>query len=123
MTDSAFEAWYSEREGFSLRAERLTGPKDELQAAFEAGRAAAIERLMTPSQHMHLEGIRVMLQDMEADDDGERNPPSVLSIYTAMLRAAQTDTEPDIAAIVNKDRSALYSDFSDSPSLKGQERT
>ena len=45
MADSAFEAWYFEQEGFALRAERLTGPKDELQAAFEAGRAAAIEAI------------------------------------------------------------------------------
>ena len=44
MPDSAFEAWYGEVEGFALRAERLTGPKDELQAAFEAGVEAERER-------------------------------------------------------------------------------
>lgn len=44
MPDSAFDAWYNEIEGFALRAERLTGPKDELMAAFEAGRAAERER-------------------------------------------------------------------------------
>ena len=44
MADSAFEAWYGEVEGFALRAERLTGPKDELQAAFEAGVEAERER-------------------------------------------------------------------------------
>jgi hypothetical protein len=32
-----FDAWLNEREGFGIRAERLTGPKDELMAAFEAG--------------------------------------------------------------------------------------
>lgn len=37
MPDSAFDAWYNEIEGFALRAERLTGPRDELMAAFEAG--------------------------------------------------------------------------------------
>ena len=45
MPDSAFDAWYNEIEGFALRAERLTGPKDELQAAFEAGAAAASEAM------------------------------------------------------------------------------
>ena len=35
----AFENWYFEIEAFSLRAERLTSPIDELRAAFEAGRS------------------------------------------------------------------------------------
>ena len=41
---NAFDAWYGEVEGFAIRAERLTGPKDELQAAFEAGAIAERER-------------------------------------------------------------------------------
>lgn len=44
MPDSAFDAWYNEIEGFALRAERLTGPKAELMAAFEAGVEAERER-------------------------------------------------------------------------------
>ena len=44
MSDSAFDAWYNEIEGFALRAERLTGPKGELMAAFEAGVEAERER-------------------------------------------------------------------------------
>lgn len=44
MPDSAFDAWYNEIEGFALRAERLTAPKDELMAAFEAGAVAAWDR-------------------------------------------------------------------------------
>ena len=35
----SFEDWYQEIEGFSLRAERLNGPIEELRAAFEAGRS------------------------------------------------------------------------------------
>jgi len=61
MTDSAFEAWYSEREGFSLRAERLTGPKDELQAAFEAGVAAAMEAAKQPIETAPRDGTRVLV--------------------------------------------------------------
>lgn len=44
MTDSAFDAWYGEVEGYAVRAERLTAPKDELEAAFEAGVEAERER-------------------------------------------------------------------------------
>ena len=35
----SFEDWHQEIEGFSLRAERLNGPIEELRAAFEAGRS------------------------------------------------------------------------------------
>jgi hypothetical protein len=34
-----FEDWYEEIEGFSLRAERMVSPVEELRAAFEAGKA------------------------------------------------------------------------------------
>ena len=37
---ASFDDWYTEIIGVSLRAEQLTGPVDELRAAFEAGRAA-----------------------------------------------------------------------------------
>ena len=39
MSYQSFEDWYQEIEGFALRAERLTGPIEELRAAFEAGRS------------------------------------------------------------------------------------
>jgi hypothetical protein len=40
----AFEDWYLEAEGFSLRAERFQGDVAWLKAAFEAGRSLPIEQ-------------------------------------------------------------------------------
>lgn len=71
MPDSAFDAWYNEIEGFALRAERLTGPKDELMAAFEAGAEAERERAAKVA-----EGF-VCMECEIADDIAAaiRNPP------------------------------------------------
>ena len=35
---TSFDEWYQEIQSFSLRAEYMSGPVDELRAAFEAGR-------------------------------------------------------------------------------------
>lgn len=70
MPDSAFDAWYNEIEGFALRAERLTGPKDELMAAFEAGRAAAIEALMEAVAGKPDVGLTVVRIDTTPNADG-----------------------------------------------------
>ena len=78
MPDSAFDAWYNEIEGFALRAERLTGPKAELMAAFEAGRAAAIEALMEPTPEQRIAGAHA----------ADIRPSDAKNVLVAMLSEA-----------------------------------
>lgn len=37
---NTFEAWFTEQEGYAIRAERFVGDIDWLKAAFDAGRSA-----------------------------------------------------------------------------------
>lgn len=42
---ATFDDWYQEIQGFSLRAEYLSCPAEELRAAFDAGGAAEREKI------------------------------------------------------------------------------
>lgn len=44
MQEKRFEAWWCEREGIGLRAERFSAPDEAAWAAWQAAEAVAIER-------------------------------------------------------------------------------
>lgn len=120
MPDSAFEAWYSEREGFSLRAERLTGPKDELQAAFEAGQAAgcdgyAVRGFMDKVDfECELGGAMGGNKVYPSEDDCARCNAGCID------QCGMVEVEVRLVRVVRPDR---FGDDEPSPSLKEQERT